>query len=497
MAQCTPHPPSPAQEAQTAFLDDTAILLFSEKVATVAGAESAKLWPAATARSLMELVAAHKGVAEDADVCLLREVKLAFKAAGIAKIDAREKVISMMQECLTPKAMPKAEDRSHLSKEFLKAAQAGALVEMELLLKAHPSVLSSRSTSKGYTPMHYAAMSGALPVLEWLALNGLSPEVASTPADGSKPATPGQVAEEYKREAAVSRLRTLGDGYRFLKATQAEDDDARLRAAARAGNAAAVSMLLRREPALARRPAALAPTGALFAAASGGHTLVLHELMRCGGVDAVKDGPSALQAAVAAQQAEVANMLHIHERACEPLQVGHWMPLPAHLRTNVTAAAGTPPPPPLPPLGALVLDAKLSRGRSVVVEAYDLQLASAVGAPAMERSLVRWIETSLGLPVWVPVDLQLYKQLEQAVGVAVDCLHSYRQREQLLKLTSSKADALKRLTSILPFVPFPADTTRQCRAALASLLGEEMAAAHWTRLTPQVRLMTLMGPDDL
>ena len=99
-----------------------------------------------------------------------------------------------------------------------------------------------------------------------------------SPSDGSPPLTTAQVADEYKRDLAVERLRLLAEGSKFLKAAQAADDDARLRVAARAGNAAAVSMLLRRDPSLARRPAALAPTGALFAAASGGHSSVLKVL---------------------------------------------------------------------------------------------------------------------------------------------------------------------------------------------------------------------------
>ena len=64
---------------------------------------------------------------------------------------------------------------------------------MELMLKQHPSVLSARSSSKGYTPMHYAAMAGALPVLDWLTSQGLNPEALSTPSDGSPPLTAAQV----------------------------------------------------------------------------------------------------------------------------------------------------------------------------------------------------------------------------------------------------------------------------------------------------------------
>ena len=78
-----------------------------------------------------------------------------------------------------------------------------------------------------------------------------------------------------------------------------------------------------------------------------------------------------------------------------------------------------------------------------MLEAYDLQLASAAGAPAMERCLLRWIENVLRLPVWVPVVLPLYVQLDAAVAVAVDSLHSAKQRESLMKLTTSKADAMQ------------------------------------------------------
>ena len=89
-------------------------------------AEAASSWSAAVARDIVELVASHKGVIEDADVCLLREVKLRFKSAGIAKIGAREKAIAVIQEFITPKAKPKSEDRTHLAKEFLKASQVSA-----------------------------------------------------------------------------------------------------------------------------------------------------------------------------------------------------------------------------------------------------------------------------------------------------------------------------------------------------------------------------------
>ena len=127
--------------SHTTDIDDTACLLFAEKLSLeVKGAEAAKKWSATTARGLLELVGAQKGLMEPTDVVLLREVKTKFKAAGITQIGAREKAVAMMQAFLTPKAVPKSEDKAFLAKEFLKAAQAGAIVEMGQMLTAHPSV---------------------------------------------------------------------------------------------------------------------------------------------------------------------------------------------------------------------------------------------------------------------------------------------------------------------------------------------------------------------
>ena len=52
-----------------------------------------------------------------------------------------------------------------------------------------------------------------------------------------------------------------------------------------------------------------------------------------------------------------------------------------------------------------------------------------------------------------------------------------------MKLTTSKADALKRLTAVIPYVPFPYDNTRTCRKGLGAVLGEELVTAQWSRLT--------------
>ena len=59
---------------------------------------------------------------------------------------------------------------SEEGKAFLKAAQMGQLDEAKKLLAEHPSALHARSTSKGYTALHFAAMGGAIPVVEWLIL---------------------------------------------------------------------------------------------------------------------------------------------------------------------------------------------------------------------------------------------------------------------------------------------------------------------------------------
>eukprot|EP00966_Prymnesium_polylepis_P062842 1458480-Prymnesium_polylepis.1 len=138
-------------------VDDAAVLLLCEKIAATPGADACKGWTAAQARTIIELVASHKGQTEDADVALMREVKLAFKELGVSKIGAREKACAQVQNFLWPKAPPKAEDKAHLAKEFLKCAQTGALIDAKALLAAHPSVAQARSTSKGYTAMHYAA----------------------------------------------------------------------------------------------------------------------------------------------------------------------------------------------------------------------------------------------------------------------------------------------------------------------------------------------------
>ena len=73
------------------------------------------------------------------------------------------------------------------------------------------------------------------------------------------------MATEYKRDTAAIALSSLAEGYAFLRAcADATDDAAKLRAAARAGSAAATAILLKRSPELARAAAvADVPHGAL------------------------------------------------------------------------------------------------------------------------------------------------------------------------------------------------------------------------------------------
>ena len=94
---------------------------------------------------------------------------------------------------------------SEEGKAFLKAAQMGQLDEAKKLLAEHPSALHARSTSKGYTALHFAAMGGAIPVVEWLILEQGFDVMVESPGK----ITPLAVALEYKRFPTVRRLQQL------------------------------------------------------------------------------------------------------------------------------------------------------------------------------------------------------------------------------------------------------------------------------------------------
>lgn len=92
---------------------------------------------------------------------------------------------------------------------LLKAAQSGDIATLQRLHAAEPSLLlEARSTSKGYSALHYAAMGGSAETVEWLTARGLAPDMPSTVGD---PVTPLQVALEYKRLPAAKRLQQLQD----------------------------------------------------------------------------------------------------------------------------------------------------------------------------------------------------------------------------------------------------------------------------------------------
>ena len=65
---------------------------------------------------------------------------------------------------------------------FLKAAQSGDVPQLTTLLQAEPSLIDARSTSKGYTALHYAAMGGSLEAVELLASRGIAADVAGQKA---------------------------------------------------------------------------------------------------------------------------------------------------------------------------------------------------------------------------------------------------------------------------------------------------------------------------
>ena len=131
---------------------------------------------------------------------------------------------------------------------FLKAAQSGDVDALEELLGDHPGLLEARSTSKGYTAMHYAAMAGSIAAVEWLAKQGLAPDV-----DSSVPpvVTPLQVALEYRRLSTVRKLQQIRDA----KARRLEEE-AEAAAAAEAEAEAAAEHAAAKAAAEAERAAA-------------------------------------------------------------------------------------------------------------------------------------------------------------------------------------------------------------------------------------------------
>lgn len=152
-----------------------------------------------------------------------------------------------------------------------------------------------------------------------------------------------------------------------------------------------------------------------MAAARGGHSGVLLELLQCGAAEVpIPEGaPTPLQAAVGAGQAEAASLLHGVEAALRVLKLGSGVLSAAvapdgddapgragggsggggAAAPNAAPPAGAQPagsPPPLShPLLALAADCKVSRSKIVLMDAWEPLLAFSHGAPGFETSLFR------------------------------------------------------------------------------------------------------------
>ena len=105
----------------------------------------------------------------------------------------------------------------------------------------------------------------------------------------------------------------------------------------------------------------------------------------------------------------------------------------------------------------------------------------------MEESLLRWVESNLQLPIWLPVLEVVYDQLNQAVASAVDSFNSADRRESALPLVTSQTDALCRLCALLKYSGVPSYVEEDCRKYMPQVVGEETVAAYWERLTPAMR----------
>ena len=122
---------------------------------------------------------------------------------------------TLVKSCPTRQStniMPEQSSRA----AFLKAAQSGDVPQLTTLLQAEPSLIDARSTSKGYTALHYAAMGGSLEAVELLASRGIAADVASSGGSDAS-VTPLQVALEYKRLPVARRLQQLRDAHRNNK----------------------------------------------------------------------------------------------------------------------------------------------------------------------------------------------------------------------------------------------------------------------------------------
>mmetsp|Transcript_19959 Transcript_19959/g.56314 ORF Transcript_19959/g.56314 Transcript_19959/m.56314 type:complete len:320 (-) Transcript_19959:786-1745(-) len=116
-----------------------------------------------------------------------------------------------------------------------------------------------------------------------------------------------------------------------------------------------------------------------------------------------------------------------------------------------------------------------------------LHLTSPTHLTLAPVATLRWVESSLGLPVWLPVSLMAYEQFSQAALRAVNTYSSAAQRDAVLPFVNGNADALKKLTQVLIAAHLPSDLEKRTLRGLSALLGAPLVEAHWERLSPAGR----------
>ena len=362
---------------QEAAADDVAVLLFCEKTAALPGCGEMKHGaPHRHARS--SSWSRPKGQTDDADVCLLRGVYSLQRAWHLEHPCQRK---SLRSGPALPVAKAAEVGGAALLARFLRCAQAGALIDAKALLSAHlgpPGALDEQG-------LHGDALRG----------DGgrADADFVDQEAAADAPSTPTTARVRRRWRCRGVQARRAG-GSRRARLPQERAGVGRrdlLRAGAR-GQCRGAHPGTRRS--LARRPSALAPNGAArrvlrgHVAADGARPV---RRRRCG-----EGGPTALQAAVAANQA-AANALHV--RAQRGAAEGQRLTPPEHLSRAGKQPTRAPP--------NRWRWTKPFRGRRRGGRVLRRVACLGMDGPAMERSLLRWIENELRLPVWLPVDQPL------------------------------------------------------------------------------------------
>ncbi len=195
------------------------------------------------------------------------------------------------------------------------AVKRGDVGTVKALLTESPDLVRQKDTAFGATPLHWAALRGQDAVVELLLARGADPRVTNN--DGE---TPLQVAERAKREGAAGLLRKATGAPPAAIApagASAADRPAAVAvagdifAAVRAGDLAAVSALLVRQPSLVNeKDPRFGATPLHWAALKGYDTITDLLLARGGDVRATNNaGETPLQVAERGRQENVARLL--------------------------------------------------------------------------------------------------------------------------------------------------------------------------------------------